>query len=267
MIGKGFGGTVGSSFGSVTRVGAGLAGKNMISSEPAARPSRLVRALPILVLVAGAVAFFGFGLHRYVSFATLSAHRAALTDWVAGHGLLAPLAYIAAYVVVVAFSLPGSALLTITGGFLFGIVLGATYAVIGATIGATVIFIAARTAFADLLRAKAGGAIARMEEGFRRDALSYLLVLRLVPLFPFFLVNLVPAFLGVSLGTYVIATFFGIMPGALVYASVGNGLGAVFDRGGEPNLHIIFTAPILLPILGIAALSLIPVAYRRWRGA
>jgi uncharacterized membrane protein YdjX (TVP38/TMEM64 family) len=239
----------------------------MASYEPAARPSRLARFLPILVLVAGAVAFFGFGLHRYVSFATLAAHRAALVAWVDAHELTAPLAYIAIYVVMVAFSLPGSALMTITGGFLFGIVAGAIYAVIGATIGATIIFIAARTAFADLLRAKAGGAIARMEEGFRRDALSYLLVLRLVPLFPFFLVNLVPAFLGVSLGTYVIATFFGIMPGALVYASVGNGLGAVFDRGGEPNLGIIFTVPILLPILGIAALSLVPVIYRRWRGA
>jgi uncharacterized membrane protein YdjX (TVP38/TMEM64 family) len=237
----------------------------MVSSEPALRRSRLLRALPILVLVAGAVAFFGLGLHRHVNFATLAAHRAALTDWVAGHGLLAPLAYILVYVVVAAFSLPVSALVSITGGFLFGIVLGASYAVVGATIGAIILFVAARTAFAELLRAKAGSAIARMEEGFRRDALTYLLVLRLVPLFPFWLVNLVPAFLGVTLRTYVIATFFGVMPGAIVYASVGNGLGAVFDSGGEPDLGIIFTAPILLPILGIVALSLVPVFYKRWR--
>lgn len=237
----------------------------MVSFEPAPRRSRLVRALPILVLVAGAVAFFGLGLHRYVNFATLAAHRAALVEWVSAHGMIAPLVYVLVYVVVAAFSLPVGAVVSITGGFLFGIVLGASYAVIGATIGATILFIAARTALGDLLRAKAGGAIARMEEGFRCNAMSYLLVLRLVPLFPFFLVNLVPAFLGVKLRTYVIATFFGIMPGALVYASVGNGLGAVFDRGGEPDLGIIFTPPILLPILGLIVLALVPVVYKRWR--
>lgn len=237
----------------------------MVSSVPAPPPSRLVRALPILTLVAGAAAFFALGLHRYVNFATLAAHRAALTEWVAAHELTAPVAFILAYVMVAAFSLPGAALVSITGGFLFGIVLGASYAVIGATIGATILFVAARTAFADLLRAKAGSAIARMEKGFRHNALSYLLVLRLVPLFPFFVVNLVPAFLGVTLRTFVIATFFGIMPGAVVYASVGNGLGAVFDSGREPDLHIIFTLPILLPILGMVALSLVPVAYKHWR--
>jgi uncharacterized membrane protein YdjX (TVP38/TMEM64 family) len=227
---------------------------------------RLVRALPILVLVAGAVAFFALGLHRYVSFATLAAHRAALADWVAARPVLAPLAFILVYIAVIAFSLPISALMSIAGGLLFGTVCGTVYAVISATIGATLIFLAARTAFADLLRAKAGGAIARMEEGFRRDALSYLLVLRLVPVFPFFLVNLVPAFLGVKLRTYVLATFFGIIPAAFVYVSVGSGLGTVFERGGEPDLHVIFTAPILLPLLGIAALSLVPVLYKRWRG-
>jgi uncharacterized membrane protein YdjX (TVP38/TMEM64 family) len=238
----------------------------MATTEAASRPSRLVRTLPILILAAGAVAFFAFGLHRYVTFATLTEHRAGLTAWVHAHGLIAPLAYILVYVVVAAFSLPISALVSITGGFLFGIVFGASYAVVGATIGATILFVAARTAFADVLRAKAGGAIARMEEGFRRDALSYLLVLRLVPLFPFWLVNLVPAFLGVKLRTFVIATFFGVMPGAIVYASVGNGLGAVFDVGGQPDLGIIFTAPILLPILGLIALSLVPILYKRWRG-
>jgi uncharacterized membrane protein YdjX (TVP38/TMEM64 family) len=239
----------------------------MATSEAASRPSRLVRILPIVILAAGAVAFFAFGLHRYINFAALAAHRAALAEWVATHPLLAPLAYILVYTAVVAFSLPVSALMSITCGFLFGIVAGTAYAVISATIGATIIFIAARTAFADLLRAKAGGAIARMEEGFRRDAFSYLLVLRLVPIFPFFLVNLVPAFLGVTLRTYVLATFFGIIPAAFVYVSVGSGLGTVFERGGEPDLKIIFTTPILLPILGIAVLSLVPVLYKRWRGA
>jgi uncharacterized membrane protein YdjX (TVP38/TMEM64 family) len=102
-----------------------------------------------------------------------------------------------------------------------------------------------------------------MEAGFRENAMSYLLVLRLVPLFPFWLVNLVPAFLGVPLRTYVIGTFFGIMPGTFVYASVGSGLGAILEAGESPDLGIIFKAEILIPLLGLALLALIPVIYKR----
>ena len=117
----------------------------------------------------------------------------------------------------------------------------------------------------ETLRAKAGPRIRRMEEGFRADALSYLLVLRLIPLFPFWLVNIVPAFLGVPVRTYVLGTFIGIIPGSFVYASVGNGLGAVFEAGGTPDLGIVFTPAILLPIVGLAVLALLPVAYRKYR--
>ncbi|MGH7003098.1 MAG: TVP38/TMEM64 family protein, partial [Alphaproteobacteria bacterium] len=132
-----------------------------------------------------------------------------------------------------------------------------------ATIGAVAVFLAARTAFGETLRAKAGPGLRRMEEGFRRDAFSYLLVLRLVPLFPFWLVNLVPAFAGVRLGTYTLATIIGILPGSFVIASVGNGLGALLDQGKTPDLGIIFQWDILLPILGLALLALLPVALRR----
>jgi uncharacterized membrane protein YdjX (TVP38/TMEM64 family) len=226
----------------------------------------LVRLMPLVLLAAGLVAFFALGLQRYVTFETLAHHRETLLAWVADHGLTAPLAYIAAYILAVAFSLPGGALLTITGGFLFGSVLGTACAVVGASIGATIVFLATRTAFGDLLRAKAGPAIQRMEEGFRRDAFSYLLVLRLVPLFPFFLVNLVPAFLGVKLRTYVAATILGIIPATFVFASVGNGLGAVFDAGHDPDIAGVLLKPsILVPILGLAVLALIPVAYRWWK--
>jgi uncharacterized membrane protein YdjX (TVP38/TMEM64 family) len=225
---------------------------------------RISRWLPLAALAAGSVAFFAFGLHRYLTFETLAANRAGLLAWVAARPVLAPLAYIAVYIVVVAFSLPGATVLTVAGGFLFGIVAGACYAVVGATAGAVILFLAARTALGDMLRAKAGGAIKRMEEGFRADAFSYLLVLRLVPLFPFFLVNLVPAFLGVSLGVFAAATFLGIIPGAFVFASVGAGLGAVFDAGEEPDLGILFTPRILLPIAGLAVLALVPVAYKYW---
>lgn len=230
------------------------------SPAQSAPPSAVLRFLPLVVLVAGLGAFFALGLQHYVTFEALARHREGLLAWVAGHRLTAPFAYVLAYIVAVALSVPGGIWLTIGGGFLFGTVAGGLYAVIGATAGATVLFLAARTAFGNVLRARAGSALERMEEGFRRDAFNYLLVLRLVPLFPFFLVNLVPAFLGVRLRTYVGATALGIIPATFVFASVGNGLGAVFDAGGDrPHL---LTAPVLLPLLGLALLALIPVVYR-----
>lgn len=234
------------------------------TSRAAASPNAtLWRLLPLLVLVAGLGAFFALGLQHYVSFDALARHREMLLAWVAAHRLTAPLVYMAVYVVTVALSVPGGIWLTIAGGFLFGTVAGGIYTVIGATLGATVLFLAARSAFGTLLRAKTGSALQRMEEGFRRDAFNYLLVLRLVPLFPFFLVNLVPAFLGVRLSTYVVATALGIIPGTFVFASVGNGLGAVFDAGTHPHvMGLLLTPPVLLPILGLAALALIPVIYR-----
>src|SRR5262249_331590 len=128
------------------------------------------RWLPLACLAAGFCAFFALGLHRYLTFDTLRANRAELLAWVAAHPVWAPLAYMAGYAAVVAFSLPGGAVMTVTGGFLFGTVLGAGYAVVGATIGAVVVFLAARTALGGMLRARAGGAIKRMEDGFREDA-------------------------------------------------------------------------------------------------
>jgi uncharacterized membrane protein YdjX (TVP38/TMEM64 family) len=169
------------------------------------------------------------------------------------------------YAVVVALSVPGGAFLTVTGGFLFGLGLGTVYSVIGAMIGATGVFLACRTALGDALRRRAGPFLRRMEAGFRENALSYLLVLRLVPIFPFWLVNLVPAFLGVSLRNFVAGTIMGIIPGTFVFTSVGSGLGAVLDMGMTPDLSILFKPDVIVPILGLAALALVPVFYKRWR--
>jgi uncharacterized membrane protein YdjX (TVP38/TMEM64 family) len=227
------------------------------------RRSILRRLLPLFVLVALIAAVYLGGLHRYLGFDTLREHRQALLAFVAARPLLAPLLYVVVYAATIALSVPGGTVLTVTGGFLFGLVQGSALTVIGATIGATLVFLIARTALGDSLRARAGPWLARMQEGFRENALSYLLVLRLVPLFPFWLVNLVPAFLGVPLGTYVLATLLGIIPGSVVYTSVGNGLGAVLDAGGTPDLGLIFRPEILLPILGLAALALVPALYRR----
>jgi uncharacterized membrane protein YdjX (TVP38/TMEM64 family) len=239
------------------------------SIEPSAdlpamtRSSALRRLAPLAILLAAIGAFFALGLHDYLSFEALRQHREQLLVLVGQHPFLAPLAFTAVYAAVVALSVPGGAILTIAGGFLLGIVSATLCVLVGATVGATIVFLIARTALGDALRAKAGPRIRRMEEGFRQDALSYLLVLRLIPIFPFWLVNIVPAFLGVPVRTYVLGTFVGIIPGSFVYASVGNGLGAVFDAGGTPDLGVIFEPAILLPIVGLAVLALLPVAYRK----
>jgi uncharacterized membrane protein YdjX (TVP38/TMEM64 family) len=225
--------------------------------------AQLKRFLPLAVLLLAIVAAFGLGLDDYVSFEQLERNRAQLLAFVERHPLLAPLVFMLIYATVIALSIPGGAILTMAGGFLFGVVAATCYAVIAATCGATVVFLIARTALGDTLRHKAGPAMRRMEAGFRENALSYLLFLRLIPVFPFWLVNLVPAFLGVPLRTYVLATLVGIIPGSLVYASVGNGLGAVFEAGGRPDLGIIFKPEIILPIIGLAVLAILPVAYKK----
>jgi uncharacterized membrane protein YdjX (TVP38/TMEM64 family) len=235
------------------------------TEPPPGRKPLWLRALPLTLLGGGLVAFFALGWHRYISFDMIRMHRGMLMEWVGRWGVLAGLAYIAGYALMAAFSIPGGALATILGGYLFGLWLGVAASVIGATLGAIAVFLAARTALGGFLRAKAGSGLRRMEDGFRKNAFSYLLVLRLVPIFPFWLVNLVPAFCGVPLRTYALATLVGIVPGGFVYASVGNGLGAWLDAGKEPDLGMIFQWDILLPILGLALLALLPILVRKFQ--
>jgi len=187
-----------------------------------------------------------------------------LLDSVADHRALALAAYVIAYAILVAISFPGATALTIAGGFLFGLWLGTIASAVGATLGAALLFLAARHAFVDLLRARAGPWLARVERGFRADGISYLLVLRLIPLFPFFVVNLVAPFLGVTFATYAATTFLGILPGSFVYTSFGDGLGAIFDAGGEPTLAGILTTEIVIGLVGLAILAMLPVIYRRF---
>lgn len=231
----------------------------------APRASSLKRWLPLGLLVALGIAAWLSGAHRYVSFHALEAHREWLLSQVAALGFWAPVAFVLLYAAVAALSIPGATIMTLTGGFLFGTVLGSLYNVLGATIGATLVFLVARSAFGEVLQRRAGPFLKKVEAGFREDGVSYLLVLRLVPLFPFWLVNLVPALFGMSLGAYVLCTFFGILPGAVVYTSVGGGLGEFLDRGEKPNLHLVFEPHILLPLIGLGLLALVPVAYKHWK--
>ena len=223
------------------------------------------RLVPFLVLLAGLVAFFALGLDDYVTVEALRDNREFLLAFVARYGVLAGLVYMLIYAAAIAICVPGGTLMTIAGGFLFGVKLATGYVVIAATLGATLLFVVVKPAFGDPLRARMRPWLGRMEDGFNRDAFSYLLFLRLIPVFPFWAVNLVPAFLGVRLGTYVLATLIGIIPGTFIYAGLGNGLGAILDAGEKPDLAIITKPEVLLPIAGLAVLALLPVAYRRYK--
>jgi uncharacterized membrane protein YdjX (TVP38/TMEM64 family) len=238
----------------------------MAQSLPkAGTKTRIRRWLPLLAIALGAALFFALGLQRYLSLEALKANRDWLNQQVAQHLGLVIGVYVLAYAAVVTLSLPGATVLTLAGGYMFGQGLGTGITVVAATIGATLLFLAARTAFADLLRARAGPWLTRMHDGFKANAFSYLLFLRLVPAFPFFVVNLVPAFLGVELGTFVLATFIGIIPGTFVYTSVGAGLKSVVDNESSFSLAHVLTPQVLTALIGLALLSLLPIAYKALR--
>lgn len=226
----------------------------------------LGRLLPAVVLVTGLVLFFVLGLDRYFNFEMLQEHRNWLMGRVEELGVLAIIFYTLLYMTLTAFSIPLGGVLTIAAGFFFGTPVAAGCAVIGGTLGAVIVFLAARTVVGELLRAKAGSALERMEAGFRENAFNYLLTLRLIPIFPFWLINLVPAFLGMPLRSYAVATFVGVIPGAVVYASLGNGLGEILDAGLELDLGILFKPAVLFPLLALAVLALLPVAYKKVKG-
>ncbi len=225
------------------------------------------RMLPILVILA--VAFLGLVFLRdHLSFEALAVNREALESYRDNNYLMTVIVFVAAYVIIVAFSLPGATITTLTGGFLFGLFPGVFFNIIGATIGATGIFLAAKTGLGDRLAARmdaSTGRLNKLKQELDGAQWSILFVMRLVPAVPFFVANLLPAMVGVPLYRFVVSTFFGIIPGAIVLTSVGAGLGSVFESGEMPDLGIIFEPHILLPILGLAALSLLPIVLRRFR--
>ena len=238
--------------------------RDEIGETDGGQGSLVKRLFPVAVILLAIGAVFAFGLDDYLTFDALRDHRGALLAFVANNPFLAPLVFIAIYALATALSLPGGVILTITGGFLFGTWIGGFYSIVGATLGAVGIFLIAKTALGDTLRKRAGPWMSKMEAGFKENELSYLLILRLVPLFPFWLVNLVPAFLGMSLTTYTIGTFVGIIPGGLAYASVGAGLGTVFDRGAAPGLEILTDPKVWGPMVALTLLALVPIIYKRF---
>lgn len=228
----------------------------------------LVRRLPLIAILI--VAILGaFTLRDYLGYESLRDNREALIAFRDANYVVAVLVFILGYVVIVAFSLPGATIATLTGGFLFSTFPGALFNITGATLGATLIFLAARWGMGERLREKldgGDGVVKRIKAGLDENQWSMLFLIRLVPAVPFFVANLVPAFLSVPTWRFVVSTFIGIIPGAVVYTSVGAGLGEVFARGETPNLGIIFEPQILLPILGLCALAVLPILLKAVRG-
>jgi uncharacterized membrane protein YdjX (TVP38/TMEM64 family) len=203
------------------------------------------------------------GLGDLLTLDSLRAHRSALTGFVASHGVLSAGLFVVGYAAAVGLSVPGAVILTIGGGFLFGAVLGTVLSVTGASIGATLVFMFARSLFGPDVLERFGDSAVKLGEAIKANAWSYLLVLRLVPLFPFFLVNLVPAFVGVSLPVFVFTTFLGIVPGTAVFATAGAGLGSVLDAGGDLQVSSILTPQVLAGLFGLAALSLASIPLKK----
>lgn len=224
--------------------------------------------LPLLAIIAAAVVGY-FTLGDYLSFQTLADNREALLAFRDANYVLTAGLFVLAYALIVAFSLPGATIATLTGGFLFATFPGALFNVLGATVGAIAIFQAARMGFGEKLGARlesSQGMVKKIKDGLDENQWSMLFLLRLVPAVPFFMANLIPSFLEVPLHRFAISTFLGIIPGAVVYTSVGAGLGEVFERGETPNLGIIFEPHVILPILGLCVLAALPILIKAVRG-
>ncbi|MGH1458728.1 MAG: TVP38/TMEM64 family protein [Paracoccaceae bacterium] len=239
-----------------------------VAGQAAAPKSTPRRAAPLIAIAVAAILGAVF-LRDVLSFDALAENREALEAFRDAHYLATAAAFILAYVAIVAFSLPGATIATLTGGFLFGVFPGTLFNVLAATIGAAAIFLAARWGLGAKLsqQMEAGdGVVSRIKAGIDENQWSMLFLIRLVPAVPFFVANLVPALVGVPLRRFVISTFLGIIPGGLVYTSVGAGLGDIFARGEKPDLGIIFEPQILLPILGLCALAALPIVIKALRG-
>ncbi|MCP5507030.1 MAG: TVP38/TMEM64 family protein [Chlamydiales bacterium] len=221
------------------------------------------RMIPLIILLILMAAAHYTGLCGYLSFEQLKMHREDLKRWVAMYPILAPAAYICIYFIATALSVPGGAILSIAGGFLFPQPYSTLFVLVGATTGATTVFLIAKTSVGDLIMQKAGGRLHKMQEGFKDNAASYLLFLRLVPLFPFWLVNIAPAFFGVSLATYVWTTLVGIIPGVFAFTQAGAGLGSILDKGEEFSIDAIFTTEIKIALIALGIFALLPVVLKR----
>jgi uncharacterized membrane protein YdjX (TVP38/TMEM64 family) len=226
--------------------------------------NRMIRMAPIVLIALAAIIALVFFRH-WLSFDRLGENRLRLIELRDQYYLATSIGFIVLYTLVVVISIPGALILTLSGGFLFGLFPGLIYNICSATLGAIIVFSAARTGFGHELAARIearGGAVARLQQALKENQITVLLTMRLIPVLPFFISNLAPALVGVRFWTFAITTFFGIIPADVIYTQLGAGLGDVFARGEKPNLHILFTPQFGLPLLGLALLSLAPLVVK-----
>lgn len=233
---------------------------------------------PLGVIIALLIGAYSAGLQDYISLSSLIMHRQELGVFVSENVFVAALSFVALYAALVALSFPGASLLTMSSGLLFGGILGGFLTVVAATFGAIIIFLIARSSLGDFLQDKAGAFVHKMIDGFKKNAFQYLLTIRLTPVFPFWAVNIVPALLNMKLGPYALATFIGIIPGTFVFSYIGAGLDSVLNsvREDQPgcgpagtcsfDFGQLVTTEILIALLGLAAISIIPIVIKNIRG-
>ncbi|TKT75095.1 TVP38/TMEM64 family protein [Aquamicrobium sp. LC103] len=245
------------------------AGKLAEEQEDGNQRRCVLRLVPAAIVVAGLAFGYLAGWHHYLTLEYLGEQGDALKALVGAKPLLSAAAFVAVYAAVVAFAFPAASVLTVFGGFLFGCTLGSVLTAFAATAGATVLFLVARTAFGDFLKNKVGSRAERLAKGFESNAFSYLLALRLIPLFPFFLVNIAPALFNVRLRTFIAATFLGILPGVVAYSYLGVGVGSVLaaaqQAGREATLADLVTPQITIAFAALALVALLPVVVKTVR--
>lgn len=249
-----------------------MSDKNTNKHIPTKTPSlrgRLMRFAPVGIVVLGLALGYAFGLQDYLSLGYLAEQRQALRTYVDANVIWSALLFIGVYILAVAFSFPAASILTIFGGFLFGWLLGGSLVAVGATVGASILFLATRSAFGSFLRQRVDGVVKKLAEGFRENAFGYLFVIRLAPIFPFFVVNIATALFDISLGRFVAATFLGILPGTFAYAYLGQGVDSVLvaaqAAGREAQISDLVTREITLAFFALAVVALIPTIVKQVR--
>lgn len=224
-----------------------------------------IKLWPVYVIAAVIIGAWQLGLFQYLSLETLREQQDVLQTYVSENLILAVAIFIAIYAAATLFMLPGALWITIAGGFLFGLVGGSLATIAGATLGASMLFFAAKTSIGSALRDRAGPFMSKMEAGFNENPFSYMFALRLLPVVPFPVANIAPALLGAKYREYALTTAIGIIPGVIAYTWVGSGLGATFAAGEDPNLGVV--ARNMLPALAaLGVVALIPVAYKKITG-
>ncbi|MGH1420146.1 MAG: TVP38/TMEM64 family protein [Hyphomicrobiaceae bacterium] len=266
----------------VSKEGGDLENKSAVKTD--GQGAGIGRWIPLIIILATMALVFAMGWHKYLSFKTVGVNYEAARQFIADNLFAALAIYIAAYVAIVALSLPGALVMTLAGGLFFGWQISAPATVTAATIGATIIFVIAKTSLGEALASKAGPWLEKLRDGFKENALSYLLFLRLVPAFPFFVINVVPALLGVPLRTYILGTFLGIIPGTTAFSVAGAGLGSVIEAQNvsyhtcleanvgnsdascpyEIDTSALVTKELLLAFALLGVVALIPIALKKW---